>query len=230
MKTKTKVLWIAAIAIILTAAVLLTIFLVKTKDKKDDTPVTDTLSDHLMGNWIVTQSEDRYVGNQMWSFEKEKVSCYEQGSAEPKLTSAYRIGDTITTPNGTADTVVLSDMNKTMAYEKLTDDCIKLTDTATMNSRVLLKTDFDAKGKAALDGNWKVVLHACTKVVGETMTFENGQLHFSDGKREVDSPCSMENGTLTALKLTFDVYKLSDDRLAFVQQSDGRVWIVTSVS
>ena len=42
------------------------------------------------------------------------------------MTSAFTIGDKVTTPSGNLDTVVFSDINRTFAYEALTDECIKL--------------------------------------------------------------------------------------------------------
>lgn len=225
---KTKIWWIVAVAIVLTAAVLVTVFLVLTKDKTPDQP-EGLKAEDLAGDWIVTRSSEKYDGAQLWHFEATSASCFVKGSDQAKVTSAFTIGDKVTTPSGNLDTVVFSDINRTFAYEALTDECIKLTDTATKTTMTLIKADFNAMGKLDVDGSWRVVLHSNTKVVGETMSFADGQLHFADATRTVDSAYTItDSGVLTAEKLglSIDLYKLSDTRIALVQQTDGYVWIL----
>ena len=103
---KTKIWWIVAVAIVLTAAVLVTVFLVLTKDKTPDQP-EGLKAEDLAGDWIVTRSSEKYDGAQLWHFEATSASCFVKGSDQAKVTSAFTIGDKVTTPAEHMDDVNL---------------------------------------------------------------------------------------------------------------------------
>lgn len=220
---KKNALFITATALVVVSIICLLSFALG-----GDQATSPSISVSLEGTWKVVSSvsgstvvtpEAEYI-----RFSENTAALYRDDLDTPYVSSSY---------NTDADgNMILRDISRSYKVQEITENLISLSENKNTHMYLARWSDTSSlavSDAALLSGTWNVLSHAGNTLIDEILVFEDGIM--KDYRNGSDDPAITSGFTLRGNLLTLNVnglelicLQLSEDRLVFVQTSDGLVW------
>ncbi len=182
-----KIFIIAAVAVLIIAAVICTIFLIKTKDLE---PEEKGIS--LEGTWRIFKTGNSEQGVEYFVFDGSSVKNYREGMAEPAFESAYSMNGIV---------VTVDKLSEDFSVEKKTDNVMLLynqeNEYLLVRARAENVTAAPTYTRSDFVGTYNVLLHANGVFGEEVITFDADQFVCTrNGETFLATTFTVENNVL----------------------------------